>query len=123
MRFLRWLKPREMAPINRVAAVTCDDQNINFRWAWGSTASVSLNEVQRILIRTTDQGPFDDDVFFVLETAGKNFVIPQAAPGASQLLEYFQQLPDFNNEAVIDSMGCTDNKEFLCWERVADQSN
>mgnify|MGYP001544696844 CR=1 FL=1 len=63
------------------------------------------------------QGPFDDDVFFVIETADKNFVIPQAAPGASQLLERFQQLPGFDNEAVIDSMGCTDNKEFVCWER------
>jgi hypothetical protein len=44
-------------------------------------------------------------------------VIPQAAPGASQLLERLQQLPGFNNQAVIDSMGCTDNKQFLCWER------
>ena len=120
MKFFSWLKPREMAPINRVAVVTCDDQKINFRWAWGSTTSEDMSDVRRVLIRTTDQGPFDDDVFFVVETAGKNYVIPQAAPGASQLLEHFQQLPGFNNEAVIDSMGCTDNKEFLCWERVAD---
>jgi len=66
MRFLSWLKPREMAPINRVAAVTCDDQKINFRWAWGSTASVDLDEVQSVLIRTTDQGPFDDDVLWLI---------------------------------------------------------
>lgn len=123
MRFLSWFKPREMAPINRVALVTCDDQKINFRWAWGSTASVDLDEVQSVLIRTTDQGPFDDDVFFIVETAGKNLVIPQAALGASQMLEHFQQLPGFSDEVVIDSMGCTDNKEFLCWERVADQSD
>ena len=120
MRFLSWFKPREMAPINRVAVVTCDDQKINFRWAWGSTASLEMDEVRRVLIRTTDQGPFDDDVFFIVETTCKNFVIPQAVTGASQLLEHFQQLLGFNNEAVIDSMGCTDNKEFLCWERVAD---
>lgn len=117
MNFLHWFKPREMAPINRVAEVTSDSQTLNFRWARGSTASVALNEVRRILIRTTDQGPFDDDVFFIVETSGKNFVIPQAAAGASQLLKHFQQLLGFNNEAVINSMGCTDNKEFVCWER------
>jgi hypothetical protein len=76
--------------------------------------------VQRVLIRTTDRGPFDDDVFFIVETSGKNYVIPQQALGAGQLLESFQQLPGFDNEAVIDSMGCTDNKDFLCWERAAD---
>lgn len=123
MKFFGWFKPRAMAPINRVAVVTCDDQTITFRWAWRSTASVNMSEVRRVLIRTTDQGPFDDDVFFIVETAAKTFVIPQAALGASQLLERFQQLPGFNNEAVIDSMGCTDNKEFVCWERVADQSD
>ena len=123
MTFFGWLKPRAMAPINRVAVVTCDDQTITFRRAWRSAVSVNMNEVRRILMRTTDQGPFDDDVFFIVEVTGKTFVIPQAAPGASEMLEHFQQLPGFNNEAVIDSMGCTDNKEFLCWERVADQSD
>ena len=119
MSLLRWFKSKfEMAPLNRVAAVTCDDQTINFRWARGSTASSTWDEIRRVLIRTTDRGPFDDDVFFVIETADKNFVIPQTAPGASQLLERLQQLPGFDNEAVIDSMGCTDNMEFLCWEQV-----
>lgn len=42
---------------------------------------------------------------------------------ASQLLERLQQLDGFNNEAVIDSMGSTDNNEFICWERVIDQSD
>ncbi len=96
-----------MAPINRVAAVTCDDHTIEFRWTGGSTASVTWDEIQRVLIRTTDRGPFDDDVFFVVEASGKSFVIPQAAAGATQLLERLQQLPGFDNEAVINSMGCT----------------
>ena len=101
-----------MAPVNRVAAVTCDDQTINFRWARGSTASSTWDDIRRVSIRTTDLGPFDDDVFFVVETAGKNFVIPQAAPGASQLLERLQQFPGFDNDAVINSMGCTTTKSF-----------
>ena len=118
MSLLRWFKSKfEMAPLNRVAVVTCDDETINVRWARGLTASSTWDDIRRVLIRTTDQGPFDDDVFFVIETADKSFVIPQAALGASLLLDRLQQLPGFDNEAVIDSMGCTDNKEFLCWER------
>ena len=75
MNILRWFKSKfEMAPLNRVAAVTCDDQCIKFRWARGSTASVTFDDIQRVLIRTTDQGPFDDDAFFVIETADSNFV-------------------------------------------------
>lgn len=118
MNLLRWFKSKfEMAPLNRVAAVTCDDQGISFRWAKGSTASSTWDDIQRVLIRTTDLGPFDDDVFFVIETSDNSFVIPQTAAGASQLQERLQELPGFDNEAVIDSMGCTDNKQFLCWER------
>ena len=124
MSLLRWFKSKfEMAPLNRVAAVTCDDQAINFQWARGSIDSSTWNDIEHVLIRTTDQGPFDDDVFFVIETAEGSFVIPQAAPGASQLLERLQLLRGFKNEAVIDSMGCTDNKQFLCWEQGDGQSD
>ena len=121
MNLLRWLKSRfEMAPINRVSAVTCDSSLLQFQWERGSTVSVSWDDVQRVLIRTTDGGPFDDDVFFIVETFDKSYVIPQQAIGAGQLLESLQRLSGFDNEAVIDSMGCTDNKDFLCWEREAD---
>lgn len=106
-----------MAPINRVASVTCDEHTINMKWMGGSTASLKLDDVQRVLIHTTDRGPFDDDVFLVMVTAEMNFVIAQSAPGAGGLLGRLQELPEFDNGAVIDSMGCTDNHEFLCWER------
>jgi hypothetical protein len=112
-----------MAPINRVSVVTCDRSLLYFKWGRRTTVSVNWDEVQRVLIRTTDKGPFDDDVFFIVETSGKSYVIPQQAVGAGQLLENLQRLPGFDNEAVIDSMGCADNKDFLCWERGADIGN
>ena len=76
MKLFRWLKSKfDMAPVNRVAAVTCDDQAINFHWAGGSMASSRWDQIQRVLIRTTDRGPFDDDVFLVIETADKKYVL------------------------------------------------
>lgn len=118
MRLFRWIKSRfEMAPINRVSVVTCGSTTLQVQWARGSTASIHWDDVQRVVIRTTDRGPFDDDVFLVLETPGRSYVIPQAAAGAGDLLGRLQQLPGFDNEAVIESMGCTDNRDFPCWER------
>jgi len=118
MSLFRWFKSRfEMAPINRVSVVTCDSTTLQFQWARGTTASIHWDEVHRVVIRTTDRGPFDDDVFLVLEASGRSYVIPQQAVGADELLGRLQQLPGFDNEAVIESMGCTDNKDFLCWER------
>jgi hypothetical protein len=118
MRLLKWLKSRfQMAPINRVAAVDVGDETITFRWAGGSTSSLRWENIERVVIRTTDAGPFDDDVFFVVQAAGTTYVIPQGAAGTNQLRERLQQLPDFDNEAIINSMGCTDNQEFVCWER------
>lgn len=54
----------------------------------------------------------------VWNTDKDTFVVPQGEDGVSELLERLQQLSGFNNEALIESMGCTDNKLFLCWERV-----
>lgn len=118
MSLLSWIKSRfEMAPINRVAEVRFDENALAMRWAGGSTASVAWDDLVRVLIRTTDCGPFDDDVFFVLETAERCYIVPQQAVGAGQLLERLQGLPGFDNEAVIESMTCCENKEFLCWQR------
>jgi hypothetical protein len=107
-----------MAPINRVSVVMCDAATLQFRWTRGTTASIHWDDVQRVVIRTTDRGPFDDDVFLVLVTCSRSYVIPQQAAGAKELLSRLQQLPGFDNEAVIESMGCTDNRDFPCWERA-----
>jgi hypothetical protein len=119
MRFFQWLKSRfEMAPLNRVSAVNCHSNLIELKWSGGSTASIAIDDIRRVVIRTTDRGPFDDDVFFVIEATTGRFVIPQQAAVAGDLLSNLQELPGFDHEAVIESIGCVENREFLCWEKV-----
>jgi hypothetical protein len=114
----RWLATRfPKWPVHQVASVATDEAGIRFARVNGVRESVRWDEVDRVLIRTTDKGPFDDDVFFVVETALDSLVIPQPAKGCDALLCELQQLPGFDNQAVIEAMGCTDNREFLCWER------
>ena len=36
----------------------------------------------------------------------------------NELLSRLQQLPGFDNEAVIKAMGSTNNAKFLCWKRT-----
>jgi hypothetical protein len=116
----RWLATRfPHWPVNRVARVAADDAGLRFVRVSGDQELVPWNEVVRVLIRTTDKGPFDDDVFFVVATTNESLVIPQPAQGCNELLYALQQLPGFDNAAVIDAMGCADNREFLCWERKA----
>ncbi len=106
-------------PVNRVVLVATDEAGIHFARASGIHEFIRWSEVARVLIRTTDKGPFDDDVFFVLETTRESLVIPQPARGCAELLRELQKLPGFDNNRVIAAMGCTDNREFLCWEREA----
>ena len=119
MKLVEWFKDKfKHAPANRVSEVTCGDDDVELRWPRGPNETVRWADVQRIVIRNTDRGPFDEDVFFCLETGEDTFVIPQGADGVTELVERMQQLPSFNNEALIESMGCTDNRLFPCWERT-----
>lgn len=103
-------------PLHHINQVAADDDGIHGTRVNGTIESVQWNEINRVIIRNTDKGPFDDDVCFVIEAASVTLVIPQAANGSNHLLERLQELPGFNNEAVIDSMSCCDNKEFICWQ-------
>ncbi|HEY7157540.1 MAG TPA: hypothetical protein VH575_26530 [Gemmataceae bacterium] len=119
MGLLRWLAVRFVnMPLHHVTSLSVDEQGIRCVRMSGARRSVAWGQIQRVLMQTTDKGPFDDDVFFVLETATGMLVVPQQAKGSYELLCYLQQLPDFDNKVVIEAMACTENREFLCWQRA-----
>ncbi len=120
MWLLRWLARRfPRAPIHRVASVKVDDSGVVFVRSSRVREAVPWTDIVRIVIRTTDQGPFDDDVFLVVETCTTSFWIAQSGPDAGALLQWFQQWDGFRNEPVIEAMSCCENAEFVCWEREA----
>ena len=75
--------------------------------------------IDEVVIVTTDDGPFADDVFWVLRCGDREEVIPDGSPASANLLETLQKLPGFDNEAVIKAMMCTDNARFVVWRRSA----
>jgi hypothetical protein len=78
-----------------------------------------MGDLEEVGIVTTDEGPFKEDVFFLLLAADRKSgcVVPQSCDGAKELLERLQKLSDFDNQAVIDAMCSMSNARFLCWKR------
>jgi hypothetical protein len=48
---------------------------------------------------------------------GRGVAIPGGLMGDA-LLQRLQALPGFDNKAVIEAMGCTQDAAFLCWRRT-----
>jgi hypothetical protein len=111
--FLRGRKPR---PRDRV---TFTDDAVTRVGPDGVAETIRWDELHEVGILTTDEGPWREDVYFMLIAAdGKSgCAVPQSADGTNQLLERLQQLPGFDNEAVIRAMGSTSNARFVCWKR------
>lgn len=80
---------------------------------------IQWDEIEVILINTTDKGPFVDDVFFVFRNVSqkKEVVIPQEDPEMPAILDRISQLPRFDHEAMNAAMSCTENAWFAVWEK------
>lgn len=83
---------------------------------------VEWDDVQRIWIETTDAGPWGDDFYFVIAGSGSRGVaVSDTVATPHNLLGQLQaRFPGFDNRRFIEACGCTDNRIFLMWERVAD---
>ena len=84
----------------------------------GTTESVEWNDLQRVEILTTDDGPFAPDMFWVLYGSTGGCVIPWGATGENELMDRLQALPDFRNDVIVNAASLTTNNQLLCWERT-----
>jgi len=98
--------------------VEFNDKTIHCTRPDGDVESMEWNDLKCVLLRNTDAGPTEPDVFWVLISAGSECLIPQGATGEPAFLERLQKLPDFNNEAVIASATCVNKQDFVCWKKV-----
>ena len=122
-------KEPQVSRINRIApnalrqapeaqfAVSFDERKIKLTVPDGRTFTVAWHNLVGVAIQTTDEGPFQPDVFWLLGTKDGSLRVPQGAQGEDEFLHRLQQLPDFNNEALISAMGSANNNVFICWQR------
>lgn len=91
--------------------------------AWGvrcaaADEAVAWADLIRVKIVTTDEGPWIEDAFWVLEGPGHGCVVPNEFAETSGLLSACgQRLEGFDYTQVISAMSCTEPAEFLCWQR------
>jgi hypothetical protein len=97
--------------------VCVSDTEVRCTRPGGIVESVGWDDLRRVEIVTTDEGPFAPDVFWVLHGTTTGCVVPQGADGEDQLLQRLQALPGFRNEEVIKAMSSAEIARFLCWER------
>jgi hypothetical protein len=98
------------------SSVVVDERGVTCRRPGGTVEAVAWADLRAVEILTTDEGPWSEDVFWVLHGRGGGCVVPQEAEGSNALLERLQQLPGFDNAAVIRAMGSTENARFPCWK-------
>lgn len=114
MRFLNWLTRRR-----RRDSVVVDDSGVTRRLADGGVETLAWSDLQEVGVMTSDEGPWAEDVVFVLVGSGKSGVlVPQGAEGSQALVARLLQLPGFDERLFIEAMGSTSNRTFACWKRA-----
>ena len=108
--------PRHLEPESRFI-VRISDTEVACERPDGKTERVGWDDLQRVEILTTSDGPMLPDVFWILHGTDRGCAIPQGARGERALLERLQSLPGFDNGQVIEAMGCCSDRRFLCWQR------
>ncbi len=83
----------------------------------GLELRLEFNDLDRVAIRTADDGPGAEDVFWLLVAGEQECLIPHGAPGETELFERLLKLPGFDSQAMIAAMTSTDDAEFECWTR------
>ncbi|MEM8787693.1 MAG: hypothetical protein AAGE76_05490 [Pseudomonadota bacterium] len=97
--------------------VELDERLITYFGPQGGGA-VSLDDVTRIQVLTTDAGPHASDMFWLFEaTDGAILQIPGDAEGAAAIFDALTVLKDVDYGAAIAASGSVEPARFLIWER------
>lgn len=100
-----------------MAGVEINDTYVRRTLANGRVEEVAWTELAEVRIITTADGPFAEDVFFVLIGAtGKGCVVPHSAADTA-FLARLQALPGFDNDKVIEAMVSVADRQLLVWRR------
>jgi hypothetical protein len=98
-------------------SVSFDEALITRKCRNGDIERVRWDDLIEVSILTTDEGPFNEDFYWVLTGSKSGCLIGLRSNGTDALLERLQSLPDFNNKAFLEAFGCSENKRFICWRK------
>ncbi|TGM58363.1 hypothetical protein [Leptospira adleri] len=81
------------------------------------TERIRWDEIEEIRLINTDSGPYEPDVWLALIGKDGGCLIPNGCEGYDRVYAIVSEYKDFNFLNVIQSMGTTDNAQFLLWKK------
>ncbi|MGI9391614.1 MAG: hypothetical protein ACR2O1_16275 [Boseongicola sp.] len=80
--------------------------------------SISLDDLMRIAIRTTDAGPFASDMFWEwTDITGQTLAVPSDAEGSEQIFDALSSLDSVDYDAIMKASGEVTQNYFVVWQR------
>ena len=111
-----WRRTRMKAANNGPGVVEIDERRLSYFGPFGGQ-SISLNDVTRIQIETTELGPFADDMFWLFYTGSELARVPSSAQGADAILDALSSFKGADYDAVIRASSSTKRDKFLIWQK------
>jgi hypothetical protein len=97
--------------------VVVDQVGVRRRLPDGRQEAVRWDDLVEVAIRTTPEGPWQEDVFFLLTGREGGVAVPHGEAVERDLLRWLQTLPGFDNQQVVQAMTCAEDAMFVCWRR------
>ena len=102
----------------RKPGIEIDEEGVS-RWLGPGVERVRWDDLVEITIVTTDEGPFCEDLFWLLVAAdGSGCAVGGEIAGQIGLLAELQRrFPDLDNQKVIEAACSVVDARFVCWRR------
>ncbi len=122
-RISEWLFKMLLSPLALAAPYLrtnywIEGRNIVFQRPFTRSVSIKIDDFDEIGVETTDQGPFVEDVFWILTRGQAQIRIGEPHPVFNQLMDRVGSLEGFDWRPFTEAMCCSDNRYFLCWRRT-----
>jgi hypothetical protein len=102
--------------------VIITENALEYKDVVGQVVVLPWDNLESVVIQTDDSGPFSSDVWWILSGRTANGTpfacqVPLGATGEKEMIDRLQQLPGFDNEALILAMGSVEDAQFVCWKK------
>ncbi|WP_375580333.1 hypothetical protein ABWH96_04660 [Marivirga tractuosa] len=81
------------------------------------TGQINWNDIDEIVVVTTDEGPFLPDFWLVLLGKDNSCSLPQGAPKYDEVFEIISMYEGFNFDEYIKSVSSVEKARFELWKR------
>ena len=100
--------------------VTPSPETLTLTHPDGQTIVMAWDDVAAVRLRTSDEGPLSEDVFWLFDRRDgmPTLSIPNGATGIADLVTMIgSALEGFDHDAIVAAMASTDNADFTAWVR------